>query len=97
MSALAARAEAGESIRSIARVVGVANSALTRILREEGVVLSKRKTCDNAAAKMAAEYVAGATMAELEKKYELSHGAVFRASHRTGVETRTMNPRRQRQ
>ena len=96
MSELVARAEAGESIRSIARDVGVANSALTRMLRGEGVVISKRNVSDNEAAQMAAEYAADATMAELEKKYELSHGAVFRALHRSGVETRDMAPRRQR-
>lgn len=66
------------------------------MLREEGVVISTRNVSDDEAAEMAAEYAAGARMAELEKKYELSHGAVFRALHRTGVETRDMAPRRQR-
>lgn len=66
------------------------------MLRGEGVVISKRNVSDNEAAQMAAEYAADATMAELEKKYELSHGAVFRALHRSGVETRDMAPRRQR-
>lgn len=72
----------------------MANSALTRMLREQGVEISKRKVSDDEAAAMAAEYEAGATMAELEKKYELSHGAVLRSLHRSGVETRAKAPRR---
>lgn len=91
---LCGRARAGESVRSLAREVGVANSALTRMLREQGVEISKRKVSDDEAAAMAAEYEAGATMAELEKKYELSHGAVLRSLHRSGVETRAKAPRR---
>lgn len=91
---LVGRARAGESVRSLAREVGVANSALTRMLREQGVEITKRKVSDEEATVMAAEYEAGATMAELEKKYELSHGAVLRSLHRSGVATRAKAPRR---
>ncbi|MFK4728279.1 hypothetical protein ROT00_01190 [Agromyces mediolanus] len=91
---LVRRARAGESIRSLARELDVANSALTRMLREEGVVISKRKVSDDDAAAMAREYEAGATMAELEKRYELSHGAVLRALHRSGAKMRASAPRR---
>jgi hypothetical protein len=88
------RAQAGESIRSLARELGVANSALTRMLREQGVAVSKRKVSDDEAAAMAGEYGDGATIAGLEKKYGLSHGAVLRSLHRSGVAMRASAPRR---
>jgi hypothetical protein len=86
---LVRRARAGESVRSLARELGVANSALTRMLRDHGVEISRRKVTENEVTAMATEYDAGATMAELEKKYELSHGAVYRALRRAGVQTRS--------
>ena len=58
------------------------------MLRERGVEISKRKVTDDEAAAMAREYEAGSTMAELEKKYELSHGAVLRALHRCEAKMR---------
>ena len=88
------RARTGESVRSLARELNVANSALTRMLRERGVEISKRKVTDDEAAAMAREYEAGSTMAELEKKYELSHGAVLRALHRCEAKMRASAPRR---
>lgn len=91
---LVRRARAGESVRSLARELDVANSALTRMLREQGVEISKRRVSDDEAAAMAAEYEAGATMVELEKTYGLSHGAVLRSLHRSGVATRAKAPRR---
>ena len=91
---LVQRAQTGESVRSLARELDVANSALTRMLREEGVVISKRKVSDDETATMATEYEAGATMAELEKKFGLSHGAVLRSLHRSGATMRAKAPRR---
>lgn len=91
---LCARARAGESVRSLAREIGVANSALTRMLREQGVEISKRQMTDDEAASLAAEYKHGATMAELEKMHSLSHGAVLRSLHRSGVEMRAKAPRK---
>ncbi|APZ34289.1 hypothetical protein BOH66_08575 [Microbacterium aurum] len=91
---LVQRAKTGESVRSLARELGVANSALTRMLREQGVQISKRKVSDEEAAAMARDYEAGRTMSELEKEYGLSHGAVLRSLHRSGVETRARAPRR---
>lgn len=91
---LVRRARAGESVRSLARELDVANSALTRMLRAQGVEISKRKVSEEEAAAMAREYEAGATMAELEKKYGLSHGAVLRAVHRCGAKMRASAPRR---
>lgn len=89
------RARAGDSVRSLARELGVANSPrLTRMLREQGLKISKRKVSDEEAAAMACDYEAGRTMSELEKKYGLSHGAVLQSLHRSGVETRTSPPRR---
>jgi lambda repressor-like predicted transcriptional regulator len=79
---LAQRAQAGESVRSLAREVGVANSALTRMLREQGVAIEKRKVSGEEAAQIKAEYESGATMRELEGRHGLSHGAVFRALKR---------------
>jgi len=87
------RFKAGESARSLACEHGVAASAVVRLLREQGLEVSKRRVSKEDAMAMAAEYEAGATMAELEAKYNLSHGAVYRALHRTGVETRASAPR----
>jgi len=91
---LVRRARAGESVRSLARELDVANSALTRMLREQGVEISKRKVSDEESAAMAAEYESGATMVELEKKYGLSHGAVLRSLHRSTISMRASAPRR---
>ncbi len=94
VSELVARAEAGESVRSIARDVGVANSALTRMLREEGVEISKRKVSADEAAMLKAEYELGATVRELEKRFNLSHGAVLRALNSQGTEMRPNSRRK---
>lgn len=94
LNELVARAQGGESVRSLAREIGVANSALTRMLREQGVSISKRKVSSEDDAAMAQEYEAGATMAELEMKFGLSHGAVIRSLHRSGVSMRAKAPRR---
>ena len=64
------------------------------MLREQGVEISKRKVGDDEAASMAQEYEAGATMAELERRYGLSHGAVLRSLHRSGVTMRAKAPRK---
>ncbi|GAB2513302.1 hypothetical protein GCM10027267_07420 [Paramicrobacterium agarici] len=87
------RIETGESVRSLARELRVANSALTRMLRAQGTTVTKRKVNDATARQMAAEYEAGATMRELEMKFGLSHGAVHRALHRVGIEPRAQAPR----
>ena len=88
------RANAGESARSLSRELGVANSALTRMLREEGVVIRKRRVSPEEERVLAAAYEAGNTIAELEKQFKLSHGAVLRALHRAGVEMRAKSPRK---
>lgn len=88
------RYEAGESARSIAEKYGVAASALIRLLRENNVVVRRRRITDNEARAMARDYEAGTTMADLEDKYRLSHGTVYRALHRVGVETRASAPRK---
>jgi transposase-like protein len=90
------RYESGESATAIAKEVGVAPSALLRLLREQNVVVRKQGLTLERAAALAHEYKAGATMAELEKKYGLSHSTVFRALHRAGAEMRESAPRRRR-
>lgn len=90
---LVRRVEAGESVRSLAQELGVANSALTRMLRAQGAPIAKRKVTDPTARQMAKEYEAGATMRELEVKHGLSHSAVYRALHRVGIDTRESKPR----
>ncbi|NYF28115.1 hypothetical protein [Microbacterium sp. JAI119] len=87
------RANSGESARSLALELGVANSALTRMLREEGVTIQKRKVSAEDELALARAYEAGNTIAELEKSFNLSHGAVLRALHRAGVEMRAKAPR----
>ena len=82
------RATAGESARSLAQELGVANSALTRMLREEGVVIRKSRVGADDEQALACAYEAGYTIAELEKQFKLSHGTVLRALHRSGVEMR---------
>lgn len=88
------RYEEGESARSLAETHGVAASALIRLLRENNVVVKKRKVTDAEARRMATEYQAGATMREIEAMFGLSHGAVSRALHRTGVPLRPSAPRK---
>lgn len=90
---LSRRAAAGESARSLAREVGVANSALVRMLREQGVSIHRRKVGEEEERALANAYEAGQTVAELEKSFKLSHGAVLRALHRAGVEMRAKAPR----
>lgn len=88
------RAKAGESVRSLARELGVSNSALTRMLREEGVVIQRRTVSAEDEQALARAYDAGNTIAGLEKQFKLSHGAVIRALHRAGVEMRAKAPRK---
>lgn len=90
---LVRRAEAGESIRSLALELCVSNSALTRMLRDQGVTIRKAKVSDGDTKKLAREYATGATMRELEARHGLSHGVVLRALHRAGVEMRAKAPR----
>lgn len=71
------RSLTGESARSLARELGVAPSALIRMLREQNVDVKTRKVSATEARAMKREYEAGATMTELEKKYGRSHGTVF--------------------
>lgn len=72
----------------------MASSALTRMLKAQGVELTKRKVSDTEVATLAKEYEAGATIRELEDRHELSHGAVLRSLHRVGVEMRAKAPRK---
>lgn len=76
----------GESVRILAGEIGVAASALVRLLRDEGLVIEKPKVSEALVRQLAAEYEAGATMRELEQKHGLSHGVVFRALHRARSE-----------
>lgn len=88
------RYQEGESARSLAETHGVAASALVRLLRENNVVVKKRKVTGVEARRMAKEYEAGATMREIEAKHQVSHGAVLRALHREGVTMRARAPRK---
>ncbi len=85
----------GESARSIAMDIGVAPSALVRLLREKGVTVQKTRVTAEQARQMAKEYEAGSTMREIEARYGLSHGAVYRALHQVGFEPRSQAPRPQ--
>jgi len=58
------------------------------------VVVRKLVVTPETATAMAQDYDTGMTMVELEKKYELSHGAVLRALHRQGAEMRANAPRK---
>lgn len=89
--------ESGESATSIAKNLGVAPSALLRLLVRKRVVVRKHGLTPEKDTILGDEYAAGATMAELEKKHQLSHGAVIRALRRAGVETRPSAPRRRKQ
>lgn len=97
VAVVVSRYEAGESANTIAKDIGVAPSALVRLLRNQNVVIRKRIVTNDETQQLAREYKAGATMAELEQKHQLSHGAVFRALRRAGVETRPSAPRRHEQ
>jgi hypothetical protein len=87
------RYEGGESARSIAAGFEVSTAAIVNLLRDNAVVVKKRRVTDAEARRMAEEYEAGATMAEIEKKHNLSHGAVLRSLHRSGVAMRAKAPR----
>lgn len=89
-----ARYEAGESARSIAARLDISTSAIVNLLRDNAVVVKKRRVTDAEATRMAKDYKAGATVREIRAKYDLSQGAVSRALHRVGVEMRISAPRR---
>lgn len=83
----------GESAASLAKEYEIATSALTRLLREQNIVVRKGGVSLNQARTLANEYEAGATVAELQEKHRLSHGAVLRALQRRNV---TMRPKGRR-
>ena len=93
---LVQRSLAGESAQSLAKELGVAPSALVRMLRQQGLTIQKRKVSQEEERALTHGYQAGATMAELEKGFGLSHGAVLRALHRSGIEMRARAPRSKR-
>lgn len=88
------RYEEGKSARCLAEKYGVSTSAILNLLRDNSVIVKRVRVTDAEAKRMAKEYEAGHTIAELEKSFRLSHGAVLRALHRTGVEMRAKAPRR---
>ena len=79
------RYESGESATAIAKDLNVAPSALLRLLVSKQVVIRKHGLTPEQDAMLSKEYEAGATMAELEQKHQLSHGALSRALHRAGA------------
>ena len=93
VSDIVRRARTGESARSLAEELGVAASALVRMLREQGVPIQRRKVSEEEERALARAYEAGNTIAELKKQFKLSHGAVLRALHRAGVEMRAKSPK----
>ncbi len=94
IEAIVRRYEAGESARALAIECEIAPSALLRLLRERKVVVRRQLVTAELEVDMAQAYEAGMTMAELETKHGLSHGAVLRALHRSDVEIRAKAPRR---
>lgn len=88
------RYESGESATAIAKDLDVAPSALLRLLVRKRVVVRKHGLTPEQDVILAKEYQAGATMAELQKKHQLSHGAVSRALRREGVAMRPTGRRR---
>ena len=84
----------GESARLLATELGVAPSALLRLLRERNVVVRRQVITPEQKDLMARNYAAGMTVAELKDKHGVSHGAVLRALHRAGVEMRAKAPRK---
>lgn len=94
ISVIIRRYESGDSATSLAKEFEIAPSALLRLLREQNVVVRRQLVTAELEASMALDYEAGMTMAELEEKHGLSHGAVMRALHRSGVEMRARVPRK---
>ncbi|KQZ84137.1 hypothetical protein ASD56_08980 [Microbacterium sp. Root166] len=88
------RYEAGESARSLSEQYGVSTSAVVNLLRDNAVVVKKRRVTNAEAKAMAEEYEAGATVAVIENKHKVSHGAVLRSLHRSGVAMRAKGPRK---
>ncbi|WP_200936681.1 hypothetical protein [Frigoribacterium sp. Leaf186] len=87
------RYESGESARSIAAQFGVSTSAVLNLLRDNAIVVKKRLVTDAETKQLATEYEAGDRVRELEQRHRLSHGAVMRALHRSGVTMRAKAPR----
>jgi hypothetical protein len=87
------RYETGESASTLATEFGIASSALLRLLRERNVVVRQQVVTPDQEQVMAQEYEGGMTIAERETKHGLSHGAVLRALHRSGVEMPAKAPR----
>ncbi len=77
-----ARYSSGESATALAKEYSVAPSALLRLMRERSVVVRTNRVSPELVATLVAEHQAGTSMAKLEAKFRLSHGAVFRALHR---------------
>lgn len=88
------RYQDGESARSIAAGFDVSTAAVVNLLRDNAVVVARRRVTNAEATRMAAEYEGGATVAELERRYKFSHGAVLRSLHRSGVAMRAKAPRK---
>lgn len=83
----------GESARSLAKECDVAASALVRLLRENNVIVRRQVVTPELKARLAKEYEAGATVAELEDRHQISHGSVLRTLHKAGVAMRAKVPR----
>jgi hypothetical protein len=79
------RYQSGESATSLAKELGVAPSALLNLMRERNITVRKHGVSKELAARLATEYAAGSTVAELEAKHGLSHGAVMRALKSAGA------------
>jgi hypothetical protein len=84
----------GESARLLATESGVAPSAPLRLLRERNVLVCRQLVTPELQSLVAQGYETGMTVAELRGKHVVSHGAVLRALHRTGVTMRAKAPRR---
>lgn len=90
------RYRAGESATALAKEHEVAVSALLRLLRENDVVIRERGRSVEQDALLGQDYIAGATVAELEMKHGISHASVVRALKRAGVQARPTGRRPKR-
>lgn len=79
---------------AISKNLSVALPALLRLLRNQSADIRKRVVTYDETQQLAQECETSATMAELDHKHQLFHGALFRGLHRASVELRHKAPRR---
>lgn len=78
----------GETAKALAEEFGIARNSVLNLLRENNVVVRRQPPTLEQQAQLAAEYEAGATIADLVTRHGHSYGAVRRVLKEAGVQMR---------